>query len=106
VSRSVPKHDLARHQECNMQVNRWQRFALLASVGWVAVGGLLASWNETWIAAWKLYCSMIADSACGATVFLAVHWGAIAGVVLYPLILAWLGVWGFVAVRRLRSRRG
>jgi len=89
-----------------MQVNRWQRFALLASVGWVAVGGLLASWNETWIAAWKLYCSMIADSACGATVFLAVHWGAIAGVVLYPLILAWLGVWGFVAVRRLRSRRG
>jgi hypothetical protein len=89
-----------------MQVKRWQRFALLASVGWVAVGGLLASWNETWIAAWKLYCSMIADSACGATVFLAVHWGAIAGVVLYPLILAWLGVWGFVAVRRLRSRRG
>jgi hypothetical protein len=89
-----------------MQVNRWQRFALLASVGWVAVGGLLASWNETWIAAWKLYCSMTADPACGATVFLAVHWGAIAGVVLYPLILAWLGVWGFVAVRRLRSRRG
>ena len=90
-----------------MQVKRWQRFALLASVGWVAVGGLLASWNETWIAAWKLYCSVTGDHTCvGATVFLAVHWGAIA--VLYPLILAWLGVWGFVAVRRRtrRSRRG
>jgi hypothetical protein len=92
-----------------MQVKRWQRFALLASVGWVAVGGLLASWNDAWIAAWKLYCSIAADPTCvGATVFLAVHWGAIAGVVLYPLILAWLGVWGLVAVRRrtLRSRHG
>jgi hypothetical protein len=90
-----------------MQVKRWQRFALLASVGWVAVGGLLSSWSETWIAAWKLYCSVAADPTCvGATVFLVVHWGAIAGVVFYPLILAWLGVWAFVAVRRRRSRLG
>jgi hypothetical protein len=92
-----------------VQVKRWQRFALLASVVWVTVGCLLASWNEAWIAAWKLYCSITANPACvGATVFLAVHWGAIAGVVFYPLILAWLIVWGLVAVRRRtrRSRHG
>jgi hypothetical protein len=90
-----------------MQVKRWQRFALWASVGWVAVGGLLSSWSETWIAVWRFYCSMSADPTCvDATVFLVVHWGAIAGVVLYPLILAWLGVWAFVAVRRRRSRPG
>jgi hypothetical protein len=87
-----------------MQIKRWQRFALVASVGWVAIGGLLASWNETWIAAWKLYCSISADPICGATLFLVVHRGAIAGVVLCPLALAWLGVWGFVAVRRLTQR--
>jgi hypothetical protein len=87
-----------------MQVRRWQRFALLASVGWVAVAGLLASWSETWIAAWQVYCSIVADPTCGTTVVLVVHWGAIAGVVLYPLILVWFGVWGFVAVRR-RMRR-
>jgi hypothetical protein len=88
-----------------MQVARWQRFALLASVVWVAVGGLLASWNQAWIAAWKLYCSIAADPACiGATVFLAVHWGAIAGVVFYPVILAWLAVLGLVAVRRWSRR--
>jgi hypothetical protein len=34
-----------------MQIKRWQRLGLLASVIWVIVGGLLASWNETWIAA-------------------------------------------------------
>jgi hypothetical protein len=87
-----------------MQVRRWQRFGLLASVGWVAVAGLLATWSETWIAAWQLYCSIVADPTCvGATVVLVVHWGAVAGVVLCPLILAWL-VWGFVAVTRRRSR--
>ena len=91
-----------------MQDKRWQRFALLASLVWVAVGGLLASWKEAWIAAWNLYCSIAADPACLDTVFLAVHWGAIAGVVFYPLILAWLAVLalvlGVVAVRR-RTRR-
>jgi hypothetical protein len=89
-----------------MQVRRWQRFALLASVGWVAVGGLLASWSQAWIAAWKFYCSIAADpTRVNATVVLVVHWGAIAGVVLYPLILAWL-VWGFVTVtRRIRQSR-
>ena len=74
-----------------MQIKRWQRLGLLASLIWVVVGGLLASWNETWLAAWKLYCSLTADPACaGATVFVVVHRGAIAGIVILPLALAWL----------------
>jgi hypothetical protein len=88
-------------------MKRWQRFGVLASVVWVAAGGLLASRNETWIAAWKLYCSLTADPTCGgATVYLVVHWDAIAGVVLYPLVLTWLVVWGLVALRRWIRRSG
>jgi hypothetical protein len=82
-------------------MKRSQRFGLLASVVWVIVGGLLASRNETWIAAWKLYCLLTADPTCvGASVYLVVHWGAIAGVVLYPLVLTWLVAWGVVALRQ------
>ncbi len=81
-------------------MKRSQRFGLLASVIWVVVGGLLASWNETWLAAWKLYCSLTADPTCvNASFFLVVHWNPIA-VVLYPLVLAWLVAWGVVALRR------
>ena len=77
-----------------MTTSRWQRFAILASVAWLVVGGLLASWNETWIAVWKLYCSMTGDPECtNATVFLVVHRSVIAGVLLFPLILAWLVAW-------------
>jgi hypothetical protein len=92
-----------------MQMNRSQRFGLLASLVWVIVGGLLASRNETWIAAWKLYCSLTADPTCvSASVFVVVHWDAIAGIVLYPLVLTWLLAWGFVALRQRirRSRHG
>lgn len=89
-----------------MQISRWQRFGLLASVVWVVVVGLLASRNETWVAAWRLYCSLTADAACDATVFLAVHWGAVAGIVLYPLVLTWLIVWGLVALTRRTRRSG
>ena len=92
-----------------MQINRWKRVGLLASVIWVIVGGLLASWNETWIAAWRLYCSFTADPTCvGATVFLVVHWDAIAGIVIFPLVLAWLVARGLIALRRWirRSSRG
>ena len=85
-----------------MTTSRWQRFAILASVAWLVVGGLLASWNETWIAVWKLYCFMTADPECAnATVFLVVRRGLIASVLLYPLILAWLVAWGLVVLRRL-----
>ena len=84
-----------------MQVRHWLRFALFASIVWVIVGGLLASRNESWAAAWKLYCSLAADPTCaGDTVFLVMHWDAVAGVVFYPLVLIWLVVWGFVALRR------
>jgi len=92
-----------------MQINRWKRVGLLASVIWVIVGGLLASWNETWIAAWRLYCSFTADPPCvGATVFLVAHWDAIAGIVIFPLVLAWLVACGLIALRRWirRSSRG
>jgi hypothetical protein len=91
-----------------MQIKRWKRFGLLASVIWVIVGGLLASWNETWITSWRLYCSITADPTCvGATVFFVAHWDAVAGIVIFPLVLAWL-VAELIALRRRvqRSRRG
>jgi hypothetical protein len=90
-----------------MQMKRSQRFGLLASVVWVIAGGLLASRNETWIAAWKLYCSLAADPTCvNASVFLVVHWDAIAGIVLYPLVLTWLVACGLVALRKRMRRSG
>jgi hypothetical protein len=92
-----------------MQIERGQRFGLLASVVWVVVGGLLWSRNETWIATWKLYCFLATDPTCvGATIYLVVHWDAIAGIVLYPLVLTWLVASGVIALRRRirRSRRG
>jgi hypothetical protein len=91
-----------------MQTKRWQRAGLLASVIWAITGGLLASWNETWLAAWRLYCSFTADSACtGATLFLVVHWDTIASIVIFSLVLGWLAACGFFALRRRirRSRR-
>ena len=90
-----------------MQMKRWQRFGVLASVVWVVVGGLLASRGETWIVAWKLYCSLTADPRCaGDTLFVVVHWGAIGGIVLYPLVLIWLVIWGLVVFRRWIRRSG
>ena len=91
----------------SMQIKRWKRFGLLASAIWVIVGSLLASWNETWIAAWRLYCSFTGDPACvGATVFLVAHWNAVAGIVIFPLVLAWLVACGLVALRRWIRRSG
>jgi len=100
--RGNPEDDGGRRQGTNnMQMKRLQRFGLLASVVWVVVGFLLASHNETWIVAWKLYCSVAADAACGdATVFLVVHRGAVVVIVLLPLILTWLIAWAIFAVIR------
>ena len=62
--RGNPEDDGGWRQDMsNMQMKRLQRFGLLASVVWVVVGFLLASHNETWIVAWKLYCSVAADAA-------------------------------------------
>ena len=84
-----------------------KRLGLLASVIWVITGGLLASWHQTWIAAWRLYCSFMAAPACaGDTIFLVVHREAIAGIVIIPLVLAWLVAYGLIALRRRGSRRG
>jgi hypothetical protein len=82
-----------------------KRLGLLASVIWLIVSGLLASWNQTWIVAWRLYCWFTTDPACaGDTVFLVVHWGEIAAVVIYPLVLAWLVACGLIAlIRRIRG---
>jgi len=91
-----------------MQIKRWKRLGLLASVIWVIVSGLLASRNETWIAAWRLYCSFTTDPTCaGATVFLVAHRDAIAGIVIFPVVLAWLIACGLIALRwRIRRSGG
>jgi hypothetical protein len=39
-------------------------------------------------------------------VYLVVHWDAIAGIVLYPLVLTWLVALGLVALRRWIRRSG
>ena len=90
-----------------MQIKRWKRFGLLASAIWVIVGSLLASWNETWIAAWRLYCSFTTDPTCaGTTVFLVAHWDAIVGIVIVPVVLAWLVTCGLIALRwRIRRSK-
>jgi hypothetical protein len=68
-----------------MQMKRWQIFSLTLSAVWVVGGSLLASQDETWIAAWKLYCTLTADFTCvGATVYLVAHWDAIAGHCILP----------------------
>jgi hypothetical protein len=77
-----------------------KRFGLLASVAWLVASVLLASWNETWIAAWQLYCYLAVNPTCNSTVFLVAHWNAVAAIVLIPLVLAWLIAWGLIAVRR------
>jgi hypothetical protein len=88
-----------------MLTKRWQRLGILASVVWVIVGGLLASWNELWIAIWRIYCRLTGDPSCtGGTTFLVVHWDTVAAFVLFPLLLAWLAGWALVALVRLIRR--
>jgi hypothetical protein len=65
-----------------------KRLGLLASAIWVIASALLASWSQTWISAWRLYCAFMADPACaGDTVFLVAHWDAVAGIVIFPLVV-------------------
>ena len=74
-----------------------------ASVAWLAIAGWLASRQETWITAWKLYCRLSADPNCtGTTVYLVVRWPLIAGLMFIPLAVAWLLALTVMAVRQRR----
>jgi len=77
---------------------RW--YGVAASLVWIIVAALLASRNETWIAAWRFYCYLTADTACRDMVYIVVHWSAIATLMFVPIILAWLVAWGFVVLRQ------
>jgi hypothetical protein len=77
---------------------------MVASLAWFLLVALLASRDETSIAAWRLYCYLTADATCvGATVFLVVRWHVIAAVMLVPVVLGWLFAWGLLALRRRRE---
>jgi hypothetical protein len=83
---------------------RTATFGVVASLAWIVTVALLASRSEGWIAAWRLHCYLTADAACtGATLFLVVHWPAIAVVMFVPIILGWLSAWGLLALRRRRA---
>lgn len=76
-------------------------FGVVASLAWILAVALLASREETWIAAWRLHCYLTADATCaGATVFLLVHWRVITAVMFVPVVLGWLLAWGLLALRR------
>ena len=55
---------------------RW--LGVVVSLAWILAVALLSSRNENWIAAWRAYCYLTADSVCGTTVYIVVHWSAIA----------------------------
>jgi hypothetical protein len=89
-----------------MQLKRWH-FGVLASVVWVVVAVLLASWRATWVTAWKLQCYLTAAPPCaGSTLYFVVHWRAIGAIVLCPLALSWLVASGLVLLRRQVGRSG
>jgi hypothetical protein len=76
--------------------------ALWASAIWVIGSGLLAFWNQTWVAAWRLYCTFTADPTCADdTVFIVAHREVVAVIVIFPLVLAWLVGCGLIALRRI-----
>jgi hypothetical protein len=52
---------------------------------------------------WRLYCHLTADANCGTTVYIVVHWSAIAILMLVPVILGWLLAWAIGTVRRRRA---
>jgi hypothetical protein len=80
---------------------RW--IGVVVSLAWILAVALLSSRNETWIAAWRLYCYLTADSACGTMVYIVVHWPVIAEVMLVPVIFGWLLAWGLLVFRRPRE---
>ena len=77
---------------------RW--LGVVASLAWILAVAVLSSRNETWIAAWRCYCYLTADTACRDMVYIVVHWSAISTLMLVPIILGWLVGWGIVALRR------
>ena len=80
---------------------RWVGVA--GSLAWIVAAALLASRNETWIAVWRFYCYLTANTACGDTVYIVVHWSAIVTLMLVPIVIGWLLAWGIFALRRRRE---
>jgi hypothetical protein len=80
---------------------RW--LGVAASLAWIVAAALLASRNETWIAVWRLYCYLTADTACRDMVYIVVHWSAIVTLMLVPIVIGWLLAWGILALRRRRE---
>jgi hypothetical protein len=84
---------------------RW--LGVAASLAWMLAAALLASRNETWFAIWNLYCYLTADTNCGGTVYIVVHWPVIVTLMLAPVILGWLVgwlvAWVIATVRRRRA---
>jgi len=77
---------------------RWLGVAV--SLAWFLAVALLTARGNIGIAVWRLYCTFAADTNCGDTVYIVVHWPVIAIVMLVPVILGWLIAWAIVALRR------
>jgi hypothetical protein len=77
---------------------RW--LGVAASLAWIVAVALLAARGDIGIAVWRLYCYFAADTNCGETVYVVVHWPVIVIVMLVPVMLGWLVGWGILALRR------
>jgi hypothetical protein len=89
-----------------MRLNRWQRLGIVASVVWAIGIGLLGHSTQALVAVWKIHCLLLGGASCHSadTVYLVVHWQAIAAFALVPILVAWLTVRGLVAlIRRVRA---
>ena len=76
-------------------------FGVATSLVWILAAALLASRDETWIAAWRLHCHLTADATCAdATTFLVVQWRVIVAVMFLPVVLGWLLAWAVRAFGR------
>ena len=82
---------------------RVRAIAIAASLAWIVVAILLASSSESETIALRLYCRLTSDPTCIDTMYLVVHWPAIATIALGPVALGWLLTWGLLALKRRRE---